>query len=526
MFLFSKLFVVILAISCLLTCFVGCGADEEPEIASKDETKELASAETMEDAPEVVEEEPPPVILYPGAPVITIEKTAFNGWEGRNDPALHYRLKTEEPLPYDIKVRLSVRFTYTVDEWLYGDIDESKELEVDEVIEMRKDRLTYEDSIKGGSDTRIQTRTLHILPWKGPGDDPYNIGRPSRLKIMRKPLEGKVVPQLVSVEPPSDSEIAVNGSVILTFDVNPSDVKVISEFESLERTFGWFGQERDPTPLPQVKINDKGLILTEFPPGYKTNLEIIWEGRRSRLYLDYKVPPEVSIVDPPNRFGKDINEDDILTITFDSAPEEVIHNVHFSGDSGRVSWGRGRVQADVGNWKNVKGEMDATLNGKVLTLAFTDTTPIWPGSVYIDLKYSGKKRPDVYSYVTLSYNIEKFLPIELISIDPLEVQEGLPVAINFTFNKPPPGFQLSPVSDISINDGLSSGPFYWLADGKRLNMDPQPRFTTHRRGKTVTVTLLNGLNIPQNTNIDHFSIRLIWAEWFIRLVNIGLINQV
>ena len=63
-----RLFAVVLTISCLLTCFVGCGADEDPEVASDDEKQELAG-EIMEDGPEVIEEEPPPVILYPGAPV-------------------------------------------------------------------------------------------------------------------------------------------------------------------------------------------------------------------------------------------------------------------------------------------------------------------------------------------------------------------------------------------------------------------------------------------------------------------------
>ena len=86
-----------------LTLFLvlGCGGDEEPNI--------------------------------PGAPIITIEKAAFEGWEGSDDPRFSYRLKAEEPLPYDIEVRLSVRYTYTVGGWLYGDVDESEELKANKV---------------------------------------------------------------------------------------------------------------------------------------------------------------------------------------------------------------------------------------------------------------------------------------------------------------------------------------------------------------------------------------------------------
>ena len=124
MFVFLRLFVSLLTVSYLFSFFLGCGTDEASE----------EIAETDVSGGGEIAAEPPPVILYPGAPVISVEITAFNGFEGRNDPALHYRLKAEEPLPYDIEVRLSVQRTYTVEGWLYGDVDASKELEADKVV--------------------------------------------------------------------------------------------------------------------------------------------------------------------------------------------------------------------------------------------------------------------------------------------------------------------------------------------------------------------------------------------------------
>ena len=165
-------------------------------------------------------------------------------------------------------------------------MDESKELEVDKVIEMRKDRLTYEDSIEGGSHTRIQTRTLQILPWKGPGDDPYNVGRPSRLKIARKPPEGKVVPKIVSVVPPSGSEIAIDNVVTVTFDGKPSDAKIFSDFQSFNDPWA----RNEGIAPPEMKINNNVIVLTRFPPGYKTDLEITWGSGRTSQELSYQGP--------------------------------------------------------------------------------------------------------------------------------------------------------------------------------------------------------------------------------------------
>ena len=292
MFLFSRMTVAILTISCLLTYCVGCGTDEEPEVAQGDEKQELLPDEKLKDGSEVIEQEPPPVILYPGAPVITIEETAFSGWEGINDPPLHYRLIAEDPLPYDIQVLLSLRSTYTVDGWLYGDVDEFDGQKANKLTEMRKDRLTYEDSVVAGSDKRIQTRTLQILPWIGPGDAPYNVGKPSRLKIIRKPVEGKVVPKIVSVEPPSDSEIVVDGDVTITFDGETPDVKV-SYTSSLLLVDGWLAGQRIKSPL--FKINGNVLTLTQLTPGYTTDFTIRWGGDRTRKTLRYIVPMEVSI---------------------------------------------------------------------------------------------------------------------------------------------------------------------------------------------------------------------------------------
>ena len=266
MFVFLRLFVSLLTVSYLFSFFLGCGTDEASE----------EIAETDVSGGGEIAAEPPPVILYPGAPVISVEITAFNGFEGRNDPALHYRLKAEEPLPYDIEVRLSVQRTYTVEGWLYGDVDASKELEADKVIKMRKDRRTYEDSMEGGSDARIQTRALQILPWKGPGDDPYNVGRPSRLKIERKPVEGKVPPRIISVVPAPGSILAKNDILTITFDQPPSDAEIIHH------------KLRNLT----IKIEDNRLIAIGFPPGGQfklTPLQIRWGGGKTVHLLTYRL---------------------------------------------------------------------------------------------------------------------------------------------------------------------------------------------------------------------------------------------
>ena len=173
------------------------------------------------------------MIQYPGAPVITLEKTAFDGWERvesplpswertfnwRDDsgkayahwetrwdnwveketPYLYYRLKAEKLLPYDIEVNLSFQLTY------YSDpLTERNEAFRDHMYQqryvMKADRLTYEDSVamysilhlttEGGVSEviirRIRSVVIEILLWTGKGSEPYNVGNPSRIEILRR----------------------------------------------------------------------------------------------------------------------------------------------------------------------------------------------------------------------------------------------------------------------------------------------------------------------------------------------------
>ena len=161
----------------------------------------------------------------------------------------------------------------------------------------------------------------------------------------------------------------------------------------------------------------------------------------------------------------------------------------------------------LGNWRGQKGEMTSTLNGKQLTLTFTDTTPVWPGRVQIDLKYAGRERPDVYSNVTLGYNIKSLTPIEILSIDPPSVQEGEPITIALTFNKAPPGIQIFP----------DSFPFHWsfpiesdFFNRRRSEMKPQPNFIEHSNSKIFTIELPNGVGeIVDDQNLEEIDKRAV-----------------
>ncbi len=157
------------------------------------------------------------VIQYPGAPVITIEKTAFDGWEAvespvlprrvnnwdnwleKEAPHLHYRLKAEELLPYDIEVELSFKLTYYSDH-LMEQHGGARDFMYQQRYDMKADRLTYEDSLAmysifhhthtSSEDEiiirRIRNIVIEILPWTGTGSEPYNVGSPSRIEIKRK----------------------------------------------------------------------------------------------------------------------------------------------------------------------------------------------------------------------------------------------------------------------------------------------------------------------------------------------------
>ena len=142
-----------------------------------------------------------PTIQYPGAPFITLEKTAFDGWE--EGSRLYYRLRAEEILPYDIEVKVSIRVTYT--RYYKGDLEgKFSEMHSEEdtvTYRMKKDRLTYEMNrptrlynrttyYHTGKTTQFITRQyesieLEILPWTGRGSEPYNVGNPSRIEIKR-----------------------------------------------------------------------------------------------------------------------------------------------------------------------------------------------------------------------------------------------------------------------------------------------------------------------------------------------------
>ena len=260
---------VLMLISYLFIFWIGCGADEE--------VKGIPDGNTTKDL-----EDSHPVIIYPGAPIITIEQTAFNGWDGKNDPMLHYRLKAKEPLPYDIKIRLSILHSYTVEGWLYEDVNASDERGVDEIVEMRKGRFTYEALIGGGSDKRIQNRIIEILPWQGPGDDPYNVGIPSRLKIVRQPMEGKIVPEIVSITPHTGTKIDADDIVTITFDKSPVDATVSSKFRNLQFT-----------------IEGRILTIRGFPVGCKfesTTLQITWGGGETSHWISYMIPADIDNV--------------------------------------------------------------------------------------------------------------------------------------------------------------------------------------------------------------------------------------
>ena len=330
------------------------------------------------------------------------------------------------------------------------------------------------------TDRRIQTRTLQILPWKGPGGDTYNVGKPSRLKIARKPVEGKVVPKLLSIQPPSGSKIAHNDVVTLTFDVKPTDVK-ISEFR---------GPARGIAP-PLFKVNNNILTVTQFPPGGTTDFKISWGSGRSGKLLEYHIPAEVSIVNVNPPKNSDIDEADNIMITFDVPPQKVTAKVTFRETTYSFSF-KG-LRFNKGTWRISEDEMTSVLDGKVVTLNFSGKKPVWPRPVVIDVIYSGHQRPDVSYHTELWYEVTNTIPIELISIAPALVREGEPVTLTYTFNKPPPGIAL-----------LELNPFYWVfhqpiagdIEHEMGGEDVQPDYKENSVGNNFTVTLSEGLDVP------------------------------
>ena len=80
-------------------------------------------------------------IQYPGAPIITIKQTSWEPQQqGQDYPMrLRYRLESNEPLPYDIRVKLAIQGTCTIHgkEYKFGDEISKK---------MKQDRFIYQSS--------------------------------------------------------------------------------------------------------------------------------------------------------------------------------------------------------------------------------------------------------------------------------------------------------------------------------------------------------------------------------------------
>ena len=110
---------------------------------------------------------------------------------------LKYRLEVNEPLPYEIKVKLAIRGTCRI---------EGKEYEFwgERSRTMKADRFIYQTSWsehniyyylpeprpfdyhnENSPHTRVKNLTLEILPWLETGDNPYNVGNPSHFTIKR-----------------------------------------------------------------------------------------------------------------------------------------------------------------------------------------------------------------------------------------------------------------------------------------------------------------------------------------------------
>ena len=92
-------------------------------------------------------------------------------------------------------------------------------------------------------------------------------------------MEWKVAPQIVSVEPLSDSEIAPDEVVIITFDGAPSDAKI--------QDISFYRRDSSEITPPQLEVNGNVLTLTRFPTGYRTYLTISWGGGGSKKRLNY-----------------------------------------------------------------------------------------------------------------------------------------------------------------------------------------------------------------------------------------------
>lgn len=115
-------------------------------------------------------------LLYPGAPIVSIKQTDFNSDTGY----LKYRLEVQEPLPYNIMVKL---------EQTQDPTKEAKE-KIDHVFlkpQFPVIRMQMGRSVDGN---RVYVRkgtslTVSILRWEGLGDAPYNVGSSHTLAVKR-----------------------------------------------------------------------------------------------------------------------------------------------------------------------------------------------------------------------------------------------------------------------------------------------------------------------------------------------------
>ena len=166
-------------------------------------TDETVSPETQELAK----------IQYLGAPIVSIKQTSVD-WEykvSRNPPRagrikVLYRLETEKPLPYDMKVRLKVQGrTNTVEGWT-GIIDSTRSHKMLKDTAFSGKELTFgrfseyekaKDAAPADSvhiyrpiprvlnKLWVQTLTVSIEPWDAIGDDAYNVGSPRTFTVNR-----------------------------------------------------------------------------------------------------------------------------------------------------------------------------------------------------------------------------------------------------------------------------------------------------------------------------------------------------
>ena len=115
-------------------------------------------------------------LLYPGAPIVNIKQTDFNSDTGY----LKYRLEVQEPLPYNIMVKL---------EQTQDPTKEARE-KIDHrflepqfpVIRMQMGRSVDGNQVYVRKGTSL---TVSILRWEGLGDAPYNVGSPHTLTVKR-----------------------------------------------------------------------------------------------------------------------------------------------------------------------------------------------------------------------------------------------------------------------------------------------------------------------------------------------------